>query len=91
MDQGLYTHTIYRPRDKSVDIPGAEDSLEEFVCRRQLVTVVGGQPVVKHELRLWARGKTLEECREALCRKTPGLICVGRQPQDDPTIVEVWL
>lgn len=91
MDSGLYTYTVYRPRDKAVDIPGAEDSLHEFVCRRQLATTQNGQPVVLHDLKLWARGETLEECREALCRKTPGLTCIGRQPQDDPTIVEVWL
>ena len=31
----------------------------------------------------------VEPLREALRRK--GLTCIGRQPEDDPVILEVWL
>jgi hypothetical protein len=34
------------------------------------------------------KGNTLEEVRKALPQ---GLVCVRREPGDDPKIVEVWL
>jgi hypothetical protein len=34
---------------------------------------------------------TLEDLRRFIERVSPGLICIPRQPGDEPHIVEVWL
>ena len=68
-------HTIY---GRPLDYP------DEFVCRRwdertgDVLDV--GEP--------FARGRTLDEVRRAL---PAGLVNIGRQPGDDPAIVESWV
>lgn len=36
----------------------------------------------------WFVRDTIEECRDAL---PPGLVNIGRQPEDEPQIMEVWV
>lgn len=61
-----------------------KDYPNDFVARKQLIGPGG--------VMAWTReiitGKTLAELRTKL---PPGLHCLGRQPGDDPVIVEVWL
>jgi hypothetical protein len=33
---------------------------------------------------------SLEEARDAIDRECPGLVCLMRDPNDDPVIVETW-
>lgn len=62
------------------------DYPDQFVCRRSEVT-----PTEIRPMEIVAAGQTLEECRDTLTRHFPGLHCLGRQPEDDPVIVEVWV
>ena len=63
------------------------DYPDEYVCRRQLI----GPGVVQHDANLFVRSSSLELCRALLHSKKAGLTCLGRQPQDDPVIVETWI
>lgn len=69
--------TLWVIYDHPVDHP------ESFVVRPQ--EVVAGQvvPGVAHRL-----AETLEDARASL---PDGLFCLGRMPDDDPVIVEVWV
>ena len=71
----LPMYVIY---DNATDYPG------EFVCRVQ--RVIGGQIFADRDL--FARGTTLNDVRVKL---PPGLYNLGRNPGDEPHIVEVWI
>lgn len=72
----LLLFTIYRrPRDYP-----DEYVVRRWSIRRMLPTHEGGEP--------YARGKTLQEVRRAL---PPGLYNMGRDPADDPVIIETWV
>jgi hypothetical protein len=74
-DGGLTTWVIY---DHPADFP------EHFVVRPW--TVAGGGRLEPGSARLCG---TLEQARAALVNL--GLYRMDRQPDDDPTVVEVWL
>jgi len=61
---------------------GPKDYPDEFVVRR-FVLLPKPTPC-----EIVARSETLEGVRAAL---SPYLVCLGREPDDDPSIVEVWL
>jgi hypothetical protein len=62
------------------------DFPDEFVCRRQFA----GRGIVTVERELFARGPSLDSVRGQLPHGL-GLFCLGRSPQDDPCIAEVWV
>lgn len=35
--------------------------------------------------------ESLEQARDAVLDAAPGAYCLGKDPEDDPAIVEVWL
>jgi hypothetical protein len=86
--EGLPTYTIYY---------NTKDYPQVFVCRRQMngvgILPNGSEgPLVIHDADLYFEPKqTLDECRNALRGLHPDLRYLGRQPQDDPVIVEVWI
>lgn len=55
----------------------------EFVLRAQHVS--RGTVSISDECRA---ASTVDELRALL---PPGLVCIGRQPSDHPTILEVWI
>lgn len=61
-----------------------KDYPDEFVCRR--CTAASGRVVF--EQTLFARGPTLDSVRSQL---PPGEVCLGREANDDPVIVETWI
>lgn len=75
MSAGLTLWVVYRP---------ASDHIGHFAVRRQFASAgthgVEGEPVLF--------GRTLAEVRAQL---PPDLYPLGRQPDDDPSIVEVWI
>lgn len=56
----------------------------KFVLRRHQVTAAGEKP----DREPMAVKETLHGARAAL---PLGMTCIGRMPEDDPSIVEVWL
>jgi hypothetical protein len=58
------------------------DHPDGFLVRRWVVT--NGEPLPRE----WRKAATLEEARTLL---PPGLHCLGRNPDDDPKIVESWI
>lgn len=60
-----------------------KDFGDKYVARPHAVGVKTVTPLNKYLL-----ADTLEEIREML---PPGLVCMPRQPEDDPVIVETWL
>lgn len=77
MSRGLELWTIY---EHPSDFP------HDFVLRRSVVLNL--PPRVVHDAEPTALTDTLEEARSYLPR---GLFCLGREPADDPVIVEVWI
>jgi hypothetical protein len=77
---GLAMYTVY---ENPSDYPGW------FVVRRSVVTADG---VVTMAPTLFARARTLKDCRAAIEDAHPeGLVCMHRSEGDEPQIVEVWL
>lgn len=76
MSEGLPIWTIY---EKPSDFP------EDFVVRRHVS--YPGKVVADPNIAMQSRG--LENLREILQRQ--GLTCIGRQPDDEPCIVESWV
>lgn len=72
---GLRLFVVY---DHPRDFP------DEFVAR-EFVSTAGA---VLRAKQLHARASTLDDLRSML---PPGLLNIGRQPNDDPAIKEVWL
>lgn len=66
---------------------GTKDYGERFVVREHRIGAEG----VKVAAFPLAVVDTLESARVALHRSQPGLVCLGRDPSDDPVIVESWL
>lgn len=64
---------------KPLDFP------EEFVGRRFVMVADG-----RYAAEPWpfARGESIAAVRARLPR---GLVCIGRDPRDDPAIAEVWV
>lgn len=56
-----------------------------FVARKWLIKL---PPEPTNELIVRT---TLDEVRRMIIRRDPWMMCMGRQPGDDPVIVEVWL
>jgi hypothetical protein len=75
MRDELLMYTIYR---NPRDFPG------EFVARVHAI----GRQGVQARPELFARGFTLAQVR---ARLPGGLFNIGREPADDPVIVETWL
>lgn len=71
----ILIYTIY---DRPDDYP------QEVVCRINYVDASGVMP----DPELFSRGLTVEEIRSKL---PEGLVCVGRQVNDVPQIVESWM
>lgn len=71
--------------NNAADFPG------EFVVRSWLVHGFGAQATTRPKRTLEVRGKTLDLVRRELLKHRPGLVRLERFPQDDPTIVEVWI
>ena len=76
-----------------------DDFLSLWTIYESPADYVGQYVVRRTEIRRWPQAAivvtndmyvadSLEEARELL---PPGLFCVGRQPDDDPVIAEVWL
>jgi hypothetical protein len=63
-----------------------KDFKGEVICRRHEVTAKGSIP-----REIVVRGQSVEECRQKLNEKIPGLQCLGRDLMDDPVIVESWV
>jgi hypothetical protein len=59
-----------------------------YVARLFQVTGGGGEPVATGHT--FAAG-TLELVRAWIQQVAPGSVCLTRQPEDDPVIVESWL
>lgn len=73
----METWTIYRyPRDYP----------EHYVLRRWVILSSGGEPIP--DAAPAALGTDLLTVRG---RVPPGLVCLGREPGDDPVIVETWV
>lgn len=60
------------------------DYPDHFVVRRHFVTAEGSQP----SPHLFHVADTLDEVRAGL---PDGLYCIGREPDDEPQIVESWV
>lgn len=67
----------YTIYDRPADYPDA------VVVRRWRITP--GQPV---DSGVWCLALDIDSARKSI---PPGLVCMERQPDDDPTIVETWL
>jgi hypothetical protein len=76
MNNALPIWVIY---EKPLDFPNS------FVVRRQWATT----PITFDKDFILA--PSLAQARAALCAKVPGLVCIQRDPSDDPCIVESWL
>ncbi len=76
-DRPLLMFTIY---ENPTDYPG------KFVARRFAVTAAGVMP----EPDPLAVVDTIEEARAAIPDRE-GLVCMRRNPSDEPQIVETWL
>jgi hypothetical protein len=63
------------------------DPTGDFIVRRHFL-VTGGQMIT--EFTPYLRGATADEVRTALRAKVPGLVSMGRQPDDHPNILETW-
>jgi hypothetical protein len=63
-----------------------KDYKREVICRRHQVSA--GKVEAKEVV---VRADSVEECRQKLNEKVPGLHCLGRVPNDDPVIVESWV
>jgi hypothetical protein len=61
------------------------DYPNHFVVRRHGIDADFNVPLVDAKCKL---ADSLEEARELL---PPGLHCLGREPEDDPVIVETWI
>lgn len=61
------------------------DDPAHIVVRRWTVDASGPAP------REATSVQTVEEAREFIAERAPGTVCLTRSPDDDPTIVEVWL
>lgn len=55
----------------------------EFVVRPHAVDDSGTRPLLEHHT-----AQTLEEAR---AKVPPGLVCLARDPTDEPHIVETWV
>lgn len=76
---GLSMFTVYA---NPSDFPG------QHVARHS-ATYSGGRLEVDREP--WVVAPTLAEVRDALPHEELGLVCLSRQPGDQPHIVEMWL
>lgn len=74
----LRLYTIY---DHPLDQP------DSFVVRRW--DIVSGQPPIRTD-QTWLRD-TLEAARAVIAAVHPDAVCIARQEQDEPQIVETWL
>lgn len=77
-DERLSMFTIYR---NPSDYPG------KYVVREQRI----GPGVVEHAKDPMFICDTLRAARTCLQVMHPGLACLGRNVEDDPVIVEVWV
>lgn len=59
------------------------DYPQGYVLRPQLASRYGVSVAPERQV-----ASTVEEVRALL---PPGLVCLGRQEQDDPSILEVWI
>lgn len=75
MSEGLNIWTMF---DHPTDFP------EHYVVRLSVVTAAG--PNITN---VTLYSEDLEELREAM--RAQGLVCLERDPEDDPKIIEVWL
>jgi hypothetical protein len=76
MNDALYQYVIY---DHPSDYP------DELVCRR--IAITAGAMIWDKEP-FWT-GQNIEEIRLILMGR--GLVCLMRDPDDDPVIVETWM
>ncbi len=77
----LAIYTIY---DHPTDYP------DYYVCRKHLIE---GKPeggyTVNPESELYLKSKSIENIRFTL--ENEKLFCLGREPDDDPVILESWI
>jgi hypothetical protein len=78
MTEPLELFTIY---DRPADFP------HSVVCRR--FRVFSGR--LEADPLPCVIGHDLIFVREALRLEHPGLVCIGREPGDEPSVVETWL
>ena len=71
---------MYVIYDRPRDVAGAFFVAREWFIVKERLEPVPGE--------ISAFGDTLDEVRQAL---PAGLVCLKRDPQDDPVIVEVWV
>jgi hypothetical protein len=63
-----------------------KDYKGKVICRRHEISAGKTEPK-----EVVVEADSVEECREKLEEKIPGLHCMGREPTDDPVIVESWI
>jgi hypothetical protein len=83
---GGYTSSQPRMFDMYVVYFNTADFPEIYTIRKWVYNEIKKE--YSPELPIFAQGKNLNSCREALPK---GLFNIGRKPDDDKVIVEVWI
>jgi len=78
MTDSLFQWVVY---EDPADFPG------KWVVRRFTIYPDGGSPVIEEDPEPMVVTDSLEEARKVIPK---GAYCLGRHPEDDPVIYEVW-